>query len=228
MDDVYAGFVDAGFLKAEGAKILERKPSQVYFDAGQIVQWVRGLYAPHVTPLAVTSRLLRVYWYDGAFAPSHPRYQDQHSFHDAIANVPGIQLRLGQMVERPSKLKAPIQSALKSTANGLGIDPKRLLCEFNNHWKFYSSSQQKGVDTLMTLDMVRLASRGAFETAIVVTGDRDLAEVVRTVQDYGIRVQIATPNKKSVARELLQIADGVREIEIAELKKMLPDRHPRS
>ena len=80
----------------------------------------------------------------------------------------------------------------------------------------------------MTLDMVRLASRGAFETAIVVTGDRDLAEVVRTVQDYGIRVQIATPNKKSVARELLQIADGVREIEIAELKKMLPDRHPRS
>lgn len=224
MDDIYAGFVDAGFLKAEGARVLKRKPSQVHFDAGQVVSWIRGLYAPNVKPLAVISSLLRVYWYDGALSPSHRNFMGQRSYHETIANVPGIQLRLGQIVERPSKLKAPIQSALRSTANGLDIDAETLVREFNNHWKFFTTAQQKGVDTLMTLDMVRVASRGAFETAIVITGDRDLAEVVRTVQDYGIRVQIATPNKRSVARELLQIADGVREINTSELKKMLPDR----
>ena len=224
MDDLYAGFVDAGFLRAEGAKALGRKSKQVKFDANQVVKWFRELRASDVTSHSVASRLLRVYWYDGAFAPSHPRYEDQHSYHDAIANVPGIQLRLGQMVERPSKLKAPIHGALKNTAHSLGIEPNKLISAFNNYWRFYPTPQQKGVDTLITLDMVRLASRGAFETAIVITGDRDLAEVVRAVQDYGIRVQVATPNKKSVAREVLQIADGVLEIPAEELTRMLPDR----
>ena len=75
--------------------------------------------------------------------------------------------------------------------------------------------------------MVRLASRSAFGTAILISGDRDLAEVVRTVQDYGISVFVATPNKRSVAGEVLQIADGVVNISPEELRNMLPDdTHP--
>ena len=224
MDDVYASFVDAGFLRAEGAKVLGRKSNQVQFDAKQVVEWLRKLRIPNVTADQLSPKLLRAYWYAGAFAPSHARYEDQRIYHETIANVPGIQLRLGQMVERPSKLKAPIYGALANTANSLGIEPKRLISEFENNWKFYPTVQQKGVDTLIALDMVRLASRGAFEMAIIISGDRDLAEVVRTVQDYGISVQVATPNKRSVAGEVLQLADGVVEISPEELRKMLPDR----
>ena len=224
MEDVYAGFVDAGFLRAEGAKTLGRKSNLVQFSAMHVVRWLRELRVPHVTDNVLSPKLIRVYWYDGAFEPSHKSFRDQHSYHEAIANVPGIQLRLGQIVERPSKLRTPIHGALRSTANSLGINPEKLIREFNNHWTFHSTSQQKGVDTLITLDMVRLASRGAFEMAIIISGDRDLAEVVRTVQDYGISVFVATPNTKSVARELLQIADGIVEITPAEIERMLPDR----
>ena len=47
--------------------------------------------------------------------------------------------------------------------------------------------------------------------------------MIRTVQDYGISVFVATPNKRSVAGEVLQIADGVVNISPEELRKMLPD-----
>lgn len=224
MDDVYAGFVDAGFLKAEGAKVLNKRPNQVQFDARQVVKWLQDLHAPHVTSYTVTSRLLRIYWYDGEYSPSHPSYKGLRSFHDAIADVPGIQLRLGQMVERPSRLKVPIYKALTNTAYGLSIDPQTLIAEFEKNWLFYPTVQQKGVDTLIALDMVRLAGRGAFGLAVLVSGDRDLAEVVRTVQDYGISVIVVTPNRRSVAGDVLQIADGIVEIPSGELKRMLPDR----
>ncbi|MGH8906868.1 MAG: NYN domain-containing protein [Egibacteraceae bacterium] len=50
---------------------------------------------------------------------------------------------------------------------------------------FYPGRQQKGVDTLVTLDLVRLAQRNAYDTAILIAGDRDLAEAIRTAQDSG-------------------------------------------
>ena len=77
------------------------------------------------------------------------------------------------------------------------------------------SDSRKGVDTLIALDMVRLASRSVCETMILVAGDRDLAEVVRTVQDYGIRVIVASPNRTSVAQELAQLADGMIGVDIS-------------
>ena len=227
MTDAYAGFLDAGFLKAEGAKVLNSKPNDVRLDASSIVEWFHKLRTNGEIPYFSGSKLLRVYWYDGSYAPSHAKFESQRSYHDAIAYIPGVQLRLGQVVERPTKWKKPIYNALQTTAKGLGLEPNKLIHEFEKHWKFYPTAQQKGVDTLIALDMVRLASRSAFGTAILISGDRDLAEVIRTVQDYGISVFVATPNKRSVAGEVLQIADGVVNISPEELRKMLPDdTHP--
>ena len=62
----------------------------------------------------------------------------------------------------------------------------------------------------------------------MIAGDRDLAEVVRTVQDFGIRAIIATPNRQSVAAELAQLADGVIEIQEDDCRKMLTARAPTS
>ena len=113
---------------------------------------------------------------------------------------------------------------MRTTAGGLGIPAERLTAEFDKHWTFYPERQQKGVDTLITLDMVSLASLSAFETAIVISGDRDLAEVVRTVQDYGVGVLVATPNRESVASEVLQLADDVIDIAESDVREMLKDR----
>ena len=207
MPGSYAGFVDAGYLIAEGARVVGRKRNYVRPSASSIVEWL-SCQVPGET-------FLRAYWYDGAYAPSHREFENQRRYFDAIAYTPGVQLRLGHLVERQYKLEEPIRKALRTTANGLGVAPDELVAEFDKNWTFYPERQQKGVDTLITLDMVRLASRSAFGTAIVIAGDRDLAEVVRTVQDYGVRVLIATPNRASV---VVQLADGVLDIDVEDVE----------
>ncbi len=215
----YAGFVDAGYLIAEGARSIGRKRPSVRPNALAVAQWFRGL-----NHRLLGDNFLRAYWYDGAFATSHREFARQRPYFDAIGYTPGIQLRLGHVAERRSRLEGPIRNALRNTAQGIGVSVEQLLAEFDRNWTFYPERQQKGVDTLITLDMVRLASRSAFENAIVISGDQDLAEVIRTVQDYGVGVLIATPNRESVASEVLQLADDVLDIGESEVLEMLTDR----
>ena len=72
--------------------------------------------------------------------------------------------------------------------------------------------QQKGVDTLLVLDLVRLAQLRAFDTALIITGDRDLAEAVRVIaDDYARRVILFSVKGSSPAKtsqELVQAADN--------------------
>ena len=82
--------------------------------------------------------------------------------------------------------------------------------------------QQKGVDTLLALDLVRLAGRSVFTTAVLIINDRDFSEAIRAAQDFGVRVLIATPNRHRVASELTQLADGLIVIPPQVLEKMLP------
>ena len=205
MAETYVCFIDVGYLRAEGAKALGARARNVRPDAEKVAEWARSLRGLK----AVDAQFLRAYWYDGAFDPSHPEYAGQRRFFNAIALTPGIQLRLGHIAERQHRLRNPIRSALRNSATSLGVEPDQLLEEFDRNWTFYPERQQKGVDTLIALDMVRLASRSVCETMVLIAGDRDLAEVVRTVQDFGIRVLIASPNCASIAQELAQLADHI-------------------
>ena len=82
--------------------------------------------------------------------------------------------------------------------------------------------RQKGVDTLLTLDLVRLAGRADCTTAILMITDRDFVEAIRAAQDFGVRVLIATTNERRIASELRQVVDGIIEIPRVVLKEMLP------
>ncbi len=84
-----AAFIDVGFLTAEGARTLQVPRRAVKPSARGCVDWIRGRFAAEGTG----SRLLRVYWYDGAFDPRDRRYESQRRYFDAIASTPGIQLR---------------------------------------------------------------------------------------------------------------------------------------
>ena len=221
MATTFLGFLDVGFLRAEGAKVLGLRPNDIQPDAQAIVEWFRGLETD--LPLGLT--LLRVYWYDGAFAPVRPQYSGQQRFFNAIASTPGVQLRLGHIAVRESRLRGPIRRALRKTAIDLSLDSNELLSAFEQNWEFKQDIQQKGVDTLLTLDLVRLAGRSVCDTAVLIAGDRDLAEAVRTAQDFGLRVLIATPNRDSIARELAQLADDLIDISHDKIKEMLPSRN---
>jgi len=87
----YAGFLDIGFLRAEGAKVLGIRPSHVRPNAVAVAKWLRGLSERKLRRL----EFLRAYWYDGTFDPSHPKYEGQRRFFSSIAQTPGVQLRLG-------------------------------------------------------------------------------------------------------------------------------------
>lgn len=50
-----------------------------------------------------------------------------------------------------------------------------------------SSGGQKGVDSLLVRDLITLADQRAMATAHLVTGDEDIREGLRAVQDVGIR-----------------------------------------
>jgi len=50
---------------------------------------------------------------------------------------------------------------------------------------------EKGVDIMMAVDMLQLAHRNVYDTAILVTGDGDFDYVVRLVKDLGKHVENA-------------------------------------
>lgn len=67
---------------------------------------------------------------------------------------------------------------------------------------------QKGVDTLLVLDLVRLAQARAYDTALIVAGDQDFTEAVRVIaDDHARRVVLYTPDASGVANELMEVVD---------------------
>lgn len=207
----HIGFIDWGFLHKSGAKALGSDARSTRPNAHGCVEFIEGV---NCSPSE--SELLRVYWYDGKFDERDSRYNDQRRLFDGIASVPGIQLRLGHI----QSTKPRWQYALKEALKACDVDMKK----FTEHFQFRNEISQKGVDTLIALDLVRLAQRPAYDTAILITGDRDLAEPVRVAQDEGRRVIVAAPPDAHIATELRQLADELVEIDEASLKKMLTVR----
>ncbi|WP_457639585.1 LabA-like NYN domain-containing protein [Persephonella sp.] len=65
---------------------------------------------------------------------------------------------------------------------------------------------EKGIDILIATDMITLAFRDAYDTAVLVSGDSDFLPVVEKVQELGKRVEIAS-FKKTSSYELRKISD---------------------
>ena len=216
----YVGFVDAGFLRIEGARALGESPRNVRLDAEAAVEWNKEV------AYRGSGTFLRAYWYDARFEQGHDLADGQRRFFTALGQTPGVQLRLGRIVEHRPWFETGIREALRRSATGLGLDPDSLMDEFDRNWTFRPERRQKGVDTLLALDLVRLAGRGVFDTAVLISGDRDLAEAVRAAQELGSRVVIATPDRYCVAREMTELADMVIEMDEEDLHQILPRRVP--
>lgn len=216
----YTGFIDAGFLRAEGARALGESPRNVRLDAEAVVAWYKDV------AYRGSGTFLRAYWYDAGFEQGHDHADGQRRFFAALAQTAGIQLRLGRIVEHRPWFEPGIREALRRTANGLGLDTSSLMEEFDRNWTFRPERRQKGVDTLVALDLVRLAGRRVFDTAVLISGDRDLSEAVRAAQELGSRVVVATPDRYCVARQVIELADMVIEIDEEGLHRILPRRVP--
>lgn len=203
----YAGFIDAGFLKAAGRTALGLGTAAP-IDARRVVEWLRGL-PNNGTCLSPGHTFLRAYWYDGAHDPGRADYQRQRPYLEAVAATPGIQARWGHLQLKRQRWQVAVKSAVQACGVPLPM--------FEQHFTFRSEFEQKGVDTRIVLDLVRLADNGAYDIAILVTGDRDIAEAVRVAQDRGCRVLLAHPPQAGVAHELRDLADEIVEIDLHHL-----------
>jgi len=213
----FVAFLDVGYMDASSASALGRSRRNITPKPERWVAWLKGVCGEF--PGGPT--FLRAYWYDGAFDPRHPSYKGQRAYFDRIADVPGIQLRLGHLkVKKSPKWHYAVKLALKN----MGVNE----AEFKKHFEFRPELEQKGVDTRITLDIVRFAQRQVYDTAILVAGDRDLAEPVRLAQEDGCRIILVAPEGGSVAWELRQIVDEVRYIPTAELEGLFEIVPPES
>src|SRR2546429_155151 len=119
----YAVFVDAAYLERSAARALALRGHGLALDPRAGVRWAAGLGMAHGSG----ERLLRVYWYDGAFEPTHRHYRSQRQYFEAVHDVPAVALRLGYVVERTPLWHAPVRQALRSC----GV----AMAEFERHYR---------------------------------------------------------------------------------------------
>ena len=65
-------------------------------------------------------------------------------------------------------------------------------------WRTYT---EKGVDVAIATKLLTHAINKAFDTAILVSGDKDYIETIRNVKNFGLRVEIAS-FRHALSREL--------------------------
>jgi uncharacterized LabA/DUF88 family protein len=218
----YAVLVDAGFLMAEGAKALGCPRDSLAFNGEACVAWCTTFLGEggHAQLASIFGRkaFLRAYWYDAAYDPADRRYRRQREQFGALANVAGLCLRLGHLQEK----RPGWQRGVRRAVQACGIS----LTDFAVHFEFRPELEQKGVDSLMTLDVTSLARDRAVDAILLVSGDRDLEEAVRVAQGVGCRVVLAHPPTAGVARSLRQLADARLAIEAIDLQRMLVSIRP--
>ncbi|MFD5825870.1 NYN domain-containing protein [Lentzea sp. NPDC060358] len=158
---------------------------------------------------------MRAYWYDSMQEnTAHPDFSSQLERIESLRHNDGIQVRLGSLHERPNQDWQEIKKAFRQ----IGASPEDFLKHYDIKKKRY---EQKGVDTLLVLDMVKLAQLNSYDNLLLIAGDTDLAEAVRTVQEYGKRVIIARPEKCGNAARLFDLADELVLLTEETLRPML-------
>ncbi|MGW0486524.1 NYN domain-containing protein [Nonomuraea sp. NPDC003214] len=180
-------------MSRSAAGVLKKPVGEVKIEADELVEWFR------ISAHRLDMSFLRAYWYDGAYKVDDPNFRAQRERFAELETCAGLQLRLGHLEARPFDHKI----ALKNAVREAGYSYEKL----REHFRPEKLYQQKGVDTLLVLDMMRLAQQGACDTFILVAGDRDLAEAVRAVQQTGVKVYLAHPAGAPLATELRDLAD---------------------
>lgn len=83
--------------------------------------------------------------------------------------------------------------------------------------------QQKGVDSLVVTDLINLARNRAMSDVLLLTGDEDIRVGVQQAQEFGVRVHLLgiAPARENQSGFLVQEADSVRELTLAEVQSFL-------
>ena len=125
-------------------------------------------YPKFVTELAQGHTVLRTYYYTCEPWQSNPPTEDERrrisnaqKFRGYLQRIPNFEVRLGRLAYR-----------------GITTDGKVIL-------------EQKQVDILLALELVRMSMKRAISRAILITGDSDFVPAINLAKDEGIEVFLA-------------------------------------
>lgn len=140
-----------------------------------------------VQKLTGDRQLIRTYYYNTPSPSDDPEERKANQrFLDRLGWIDNLQVRLGRIMSRTYVTECPD-------------------C---NKKVFYNTHIQKGVDTRIVVDMVTLAVSSAYDTAVLVSGDADLAEAVQFIREHTQKkVENACVPDKGWAKTLRESSD---------------------
>jgi uncharacterized LabA/DUF88 family protein len=125
-------------------------------------------YKKLATELAAAEPLLRTYYYTCEPWQSNPptpdeskRFSSAQKFHNYLRRIPNFEVRLGRLAYRGKD------------SNGRPI------------------LEQKQVDILLAVELIRLSYRSAISKAVILTGDSDFIPAISIAKDEGVQVILA-------------------------------------
>jgi uncharacterized LabA/DUF88 family protein len=114
--------------------------------------------------------LIRTYYYNAPLnkEDDEDKHRMQQSFFDSLDTVPYLTKKFGRLEKRIVRQTLP---------DGTFISAPTYV--------------EKGVDTLIVIDMLTFGFKDTYDTAILVSGDEDFAIVVEKVKELGKHVEVA-------------------------------------
>ena len=160
------------------------------------IRWneVRGeiRYAPLIDHLVNhsdfgTPTLVQCHYYDGLPDP------DQNlSYLDELEQTQRSNGLKNQHLEKKEYLDKIAMLDYFEVRRGKAVYCKNLNEKGKEEWSF----RQKGVDSLIAIDMLTKAYPGHYDVGILVTGDLDFIEIVKSVKNAGVNIMGAYFEKK--------------------------------
>jgi uncharacterized LabA/DUF88 family protein len=146
---------------------------------------VRVAYDKLAVELSTGHDLLRTYYYDSPPYQSNPptpdesrRFAARQQFFSSLRKLSRFEVREGRC--------------------------SRFWNRDRNNWDY----EQKRVDVLLAVDMVRLSSKQQIQRAVLIAGDSDFLPAVSIAKDEGVQIQVVhSPDIKQIHRELWDAAD---------------------
>ena len=142
-------------------------------------------------------KLIRTYYYNVPIDQNEDpcRYREQQKFFSSLDKVPYFETTLGRLVRRE----------------------RTSTCSKCAHQERIIVHNEKGIDVNTAVDMLTMAVKGLYDTAILISGDGDFDKAIKAVKDLGKHVENAYFTKGH-SKQLMRICDRFIELNGAYLQ----------
>ena len=166
----------------------------VFIDGSNLEMAIKEVFGgKRIDPIKLSKkliedrRLMKINYYEAPLWENINKgtYQEQQDFFKFLRSNPFVEIRLGRRAKRDKEIK----------------------CKICGETFTQVSFEQKGVDSLLTFDLITLATRNAYDIALIITGDQDFTCPALEVRMLGKQVENAFVDNETWSPVLKSIAD---------------------